>query len=72
MIAGDHKSRPCCDYFSPVMALEKNAETSAVSLMSDGLWMYIMILSSGAVPMDLAEKKVDWFIAEEKARAVSR
>ena len=30
-----------------------------------------MILSSGAVPMDLAEKKVDWFIAEEKARAVS-
>ena len=27
-----------------------------------------MILASGAVPMDLAEKKVDWFIAEEKAR----
>ena len=27
-----------------------------------------MILASGAVPMDLAEKKVDWFIAEEKGR----
>jgi uncharacterized protein (DUF885 family) len=27
-----------------------------------------MILASGAVPMDLAEKKVDWFIAEEKDR----
>jgi uncharacterized protein (DUF885 family) len=27
-----------------------------------------MLLASGAVPMDLAEKKVDWFIAEEKGR----
>jgi uncharacterized protein (DUF885 family) len=27
-----------------------------------------MLLASGAVPMDLAEKKVDWFIAEERAR----
>jgi uncharacterized protein (DUF885 family) len=27
-----------------------------------------MMLASGAVPMDLAERKVDWFIAEEKAR----
>ena len=27
-----------------------------------------MLLASGAVPMDLAERKVDWFIAEEKAR----
>ena len=27
-----------------------------------------MILASGAVPMDLAEKKVDWFISEEVGR----
>jgi uncharacterized protein (DUF885 family) len=27
-----------------------------------------MILSSGAVPMDLAERKVDWFIDEEKGK----
>jgi uncharacterized protein (DUF885 family) len=27
-----------------------------------------MILASGAVPMDLAERKVDWFVAEEKSR----
>ncbi len=31
-----------------------------------------MLLSSGAVPLDLAERKVDWFIAEEKARAADR
>jgi hypothetical protein len=28
-----------------------------------------MILASGAVPMDLAERKVDWFIAAEKQKA---
>jgi uncharacterized protein (DUF885 family) len=28
-----------------------------------------MLLSSGAIPLDLAERKVDWFIAEEKALA---
>lgn len=27
-----------------------------------------MLLASGAVPLDLAQRKVDWFIAEEKAR----
>jgi uncharacterized protein (DUF885 family) len=27
-----------------------------------------MLLSSGAVPMDVAEKKVDWFIADEGKR----
>jgi hypothetical protein len=31
-----------------------------------------MLLSSGAVPLDLAERKVDWFIAEEKARTAGR
>ncbi|MCA1582575.1 MAG: DUF885 domain-containing protein [Acidobacteria bacterium] len=31
-----------------------------------------MLLSSGAVPLDLAERKVDWFIAEEKSAAAKR
>ncbi|MDQ6893627.1 MAG: DUF885 domain-containing protein [Acidobacteriota bacterium] len=31
-----------------------------------------MILASGTVPMDLAERKVDWFIAEEGARAMEK
>ncbi len=31
-----------------------------------------MLLSSGAVPLDLAERKVDWFIAEEKGRPAAR
>jgi len=45
---------------------------SALGASFDPRRYHDMILSSGAVPMDLAEKKVDWFIAEEKARAVSR
>ncbi|MEP6800368.1 MAG: DUF885 family protein, partial [Acidobacteriota bacterium] len=31
-----------------------------------------MLLSSGAVPLDLAERKVDWFISEEKGRPAAR
>ena len=39
---------------------------SALGASFDPRKYHDMILSSGAVPMDLAERKVDWFIQEQK------
>jgi uncharacterized protein (DUF885 family) len=42
---------------------------SALGPAYDPRRFHDMILASGAVPMDLAERKVDWFIAAEKQKA---
>ena len=69
--------RYCCDLPSQALAykmgmrkfveLREKART-ALGPKFDMRRYHDMLLSSGAVPMDVAEKKVDWFIADEGKR----
>jgi uncharacterized protein (DUF885 family) len=69
--------RYCCDLPSQALAYKmgmrkfvelREKARRALGPKFDMRRYHDMLLASGAVPMDLAEKKVDWFIAEEKAR----
>jgi uncharacterized protein (DUF885 family) len=75
---GTETLRYCCDLPGQALAYKmgmrkfvelREKAKSALGPAYDPRRFHDMILSSGAVPMDLAERKVDWFIQEEKQRA---
>ena len=69
--------RYCCDLPSQALAYKmgmrkfvelREKAKAGLGPKFDMRRYHDMLLESGAVPMDLAEKKVDWFIAAEKAK----